>query len=440
MNMDINAKNLRAVTSPNTDRKPRNRSNRLGAIRNFVKSTWSNSICLSRSVRIFLLDMALVEGTEKNSGQPVKTLYVGATKPPVFGLGRFYSKSEAIEKYANFQFVMDSIYSDYAIIAQTKNVNGLIINRWLRKYEGQADMVFINAELLFAQKLDRFQYLALPPWVPQKLILADQWEDVLKSFPKNTRKKLRRVLKHEYQFYTAHTDNQFNYFYHAMYVPYTHTRFGNAAVIYPQDHIKRILQQGEILFLFRNDRVLLGSLIKYEHDRLLSICVAAADDLQPAMFKGAMEAMYYFCIMSAFEKGCRVVDFLGSRPLLDDGAFRYKRKWGTYIDKFYRPVADIYFKTLRLNTGVKSFLAYNPFIIKTSKGFRGRVLLNTPANDKDIKSCAKHYQTRGLNGIDIFCTAGIQYCADKYLDNNVPEIKVHDISKSPHPERDFCKP
>jgi len=437
--MDIDASNLRAATSPYNDHKPCNQTTWVETIRNFVKSTWSNIICLSRSARIFLFNVALIEGTEKHSGQPVKTLYVGETKLPAFRLGKCYSKSEAVEKYANFQFVMDSIYSDYTIIAQEKNVNGLNINRVLSRYEGQADMIFINAELLFTQRLDRSQYLAIPPWVPQKLILADQWEDVIKSFPKNTRKKLRRILKNEYQFYTAHTDNQFNYFYHAMYVPYTQTRFGNAAVIYPQDHIKQILRQGEILFLFRNDRVLLGSLIKYEHDRLLSICVAAADDLQPAMFKGAMEAMYYFCILSAFEKGCRVVDFLGSRPLLDHGAFRYKRKWGTYIDKFYRPVADIYFKTLHLNTGVKSFLAYNPFIMKTSKGFRGRILLNAPVSNRDIKSCAKRYQTKGLNGIDIFCTSGIQNGADKYLDANAPEINVYDISNSPHPEHDFCK-
>ena len=159
-------------------------------------------------MRIFLFDIALVEGTEKQSGQSVKTLYVGATKPPTFGLGRFYLKSEAIEKYANFQFVMDSIYSDYAIIVQTKIVNGFNISRELRKYEGQADLIFIDAELLFTQKLYRFQYLALPPWVPQKLILADRWENVNKSFPKKFRKELKRILKQGYQFCSAHTEKR----------------------------------------------------------------------------------------------------------------------------------------------------------------------------------------------------------------------------------------
>jgi hypothetical protein len=390
-------------------------------------------------VRIFLFDLALVEGIEKHSGHPVVTLYVGETKPPTFRLGKFYSKSEAAEKYANFRFIMESIYFQYTIIGQIENVNGLNINRVLSKYEKQADVVFIDTEFLFAKKLNRSHYLTIPPWVPQKILLADRWDDVIKSIPKSLRKKLNRILNQGYQFFTAHTENQFNYFYHAMYVPYTQARFGDAAVIYSQDHIKKLLQQGEILFLLRNDRVLLGSLNKYEEDRLLLIIAAAVDNLQPKMFKGAAEAMDYFSILSAFEKGCRVVDFLGSRPLLDDGAFRYKRKCGTYIDKFYRSVPDIYFKTLHLNAGVKSYLAHNPFIIKTLKGFRGHILLNAPASSNDIESCANRYETKGLNGIDIYCIAGIQNDAKKFLASNTQEINLYDISNSPHPERDFCK-
>ena len=233
-------------------------------------------------------------------------------------------------------------------------------------------------------------------------------------------------------------ESHFNYFYHMMYVPYTQKRFGKGAVVRSQDYMKKILQKGEILFLFRNDQLLLGSLIKYENDRFLSICAAATEDIPPALFKGASEAMDYFSILTAFEKGCRVVDFLGSRPLLEDGAFRYKRKWGTYIDSFYRPMDDIYFKTACMNTGVKSYLAYNPFIIKHQKVSEVEYSLNTPVGDKDINSCAKRYQTNGLTGIDIFCTAGIQKDAHKYLDNIVPDIQVHDISNSPHPANDFC--
>ena len=437
MNIKIDANHLRTAISPYTHRKPDNQKARVKDIRHSFRSTWSNIKCLSRSVRIFLFDMVLVEGKEKHSGRPVKTLFVGETKKPAFGPGKFYLKSEAAEKYANFQFIINNIYSDYSIIAQ-KNVNGLSINRWLRKHETQADMVFIDAELFFARRLDRFQYLAIPQWVPLKLILADQWEDVIKSFRKNLRKKLKNVLKQGYQFCVAHTDNHFNYFYHAMYVPYTQTRFGKAAVIYPQDYLKKILKQGELLFLIQNDRILLGSLNKYDNDSLLVLFRIGAEDLQPEMFKGASEIMDYVCIISAFEKGFRLIDWMGNRPLMNDGGFRYKRKWGTFIDKFYRPLADIYFKILNLNAGVRSFLAHNPFIIKTPNGFRGRILLNAPAGDKEIKDCAKWYKTNGLEGIDIFCTTGIRDDIHRYVDDYAHDIKVYDISNSPYPERDLC--
>ena len=178
----------------------------------------------------------------------------------------------------------------------------------------------------------------LSQWVPLKLNIPDSWEDVIKSFPKNLQKKLNRILKQGYQYYIANTDNIFQYFYYAMYVPYTQARFGDAAILYSPGKFKKILQQGEILLLFRDNRVVLGTLNKYENERLLSICAASADNIQPEMFKGAAEAMDFFSILSAFEKGCNIVDFLGSRPLLDNGAFRYKRKWGAHLDKLYGPV------------------------------------------------------------------------------------------------------
>ncbi len=212
MNLDINASKLRDIISPETDRKPRNQKSRKKILRRSVKNIWRYIKCLTRSVRIFLFDMVLVEGTEKHSGLSVKTLYVGEIKVPVVKFGKFYLKSETDEKYENFKFVMDSIYSDYTIIWQKENINGLSISHELKKCEAQADMVFIDAELLFVRMLERERYLAVPLWVPLKLNIPDRWEDVVESFPKRLRKELKRILKHDYQFSVATTDNHFQIF------------------------------------------------------------------------------------------------------------------------------------------------------------------------------------------------------------------------------------
>lgn len=439
MNMNIDAAMLNRSTSPRNDLKPFKQNTSADKIRHNFFCTLDNLKSFTRSFRIFLFDSVLVEGIEKHSGHLVRTLYVGATEPPAPGLGKLYSKTEAVEKFANFMDIMSTIYSNYEIILREKNINGFKIIRRLKKYEKKADMVFIDMELLFVLGLRRSSYLAIPQWVTLKLRIADSWKDVLSSFPKPLTKKIKRILKHEYSYCTGNTKNMFEYFYHKMYVPYTKKRFGDAAVIYDENKLKNILNKSDILFLFRNNRLVLGSLITYHHDSAFSICCVGADYLQPDMFKGASEAIDYFSILCAFEKGCQAYDFMGSRPLLADGAFRYKRKWGTIVDKFYRIEANIFFKPVLMTAGVKAFIARNPFITESPNGLRGRILLDVPASAMDIKNCVRDYETKGLNGMDIFCIAGVQNGAGQALFKHIPQVKVYDISNSSNPELDFCK-
>ncbi len=82
-----------------------------------------------------------------------------------------------------------------------------------------------------------------------------------------------------------------------------------------------------------------------------------------------------------------------------------------------------------------SFLS-NPFIIKTPEGFRGRVLLATPASHKDMQ-IVRRYQTRGINGIDIFCALGINNDVKNVNDQYYPN-KIYDISNLTHPLDEFC--
>ncbi len=434
MNIDMTIPGKASSPDRNTHQAPPS-----GDLRRSLINTWRNIKFLSRPLRIFLFDVVLIEGKEKYSGRRIKTLYIGETKPFSNKWGKLYTKFEAMLKVSTFQFIMDSIYSEYTKVSRAKNISGLDIHRVSQKYESQADMVFIDTESLFALPLKRSHYIVIPQLVSPRLKLADRWEAVLDSFSHKLNKKISRVLKYGYQFSPARSLHQFNYFYHSMYVPYTRKRFGKTATILSYDELKRFFDQGELFFLMRNDQVLLGTLKSFEQGCMLNICKAATGNSQPGMFKGASEAMDYYSILSAFEKGYRVVDFLWSRPFLNDGGLRYKLKWGAGIDKAHWPMTDIYFKPLRLNVGVKSFLAGNPFITKNREDFRGRVLLNTEASEMDIRNCLKYYQAKGLKGIDIFCAEGIRDGIGKKWEDRASGINIYDISASSHPHLDFCR-
>jgi len=441
MNIEFDPNEIRSATVPSCEKRPcfTQPSYDLNAFRDVAKTIYSHTACLSRSVRVFWADIIIVSGIEKYSGERIKTLYVGEAVIPNATLGKFYSKSEAIEKYSNYQFVMHSIYSEFTIIKQEKNINLIWLNKILKKYEQDVNIIFTDIELFFSLFLNKKQYISVPLWIPQTLLLENTWEKVIKGFSKNLRKELKRVLKRNYQFVVSQDEMLFEKFYNEMYLPYVKQRFGTLSV--PNSHrsiMRDVKGKSDVLFLLQDNQVILGVLQKYNKDKMISVCSATADNLTPDMIKGAFTAMDYFSIMNAFEKGCRVVDFMGSRPLLKDGPFMYKRKWGTSIGKFHLPINDLYLKVCNFSAGVRSFFSNNPIITNNGDKYIGKVLLTEPATQPTIKHCTKNYTTTGLNHIEIFCTAGMNIEAKEYADLNASKIKLYDITNSPHPGYEFC--
>lgn len=442
MKIDIAAGKIRTATVPSVQvRPPCDSCSNKGSFRDSLKRIRLHLESLSRPLRIFKINESIITGKEKYSGAAIKVLYLGETEDsPFLQLGKIYSRGEAAGKYLNYQFVLDSIYSDYEIVTQKKNVSALNIQKRILRRGKEVDLIIADVESCFFPDIKAAPYLVLPKWIWQKLTLAESWDAIMRNFSKNLRKELRRILKRGYQYVVSGSESHFRQFYYEMYLPYTERRFGKLAT----PNKSREMQQGftgdrEIQFLLQNEQVVVGVLQKYTRDQMISVMSAAADHFTPDMIKGAFTAMDYFGIMTAFEKGCRSIDFMGSRPFLKDGPFRYKRKWGAAIVECPFPVNDFHFKICNFNSGVRNFFSNNPIITKRGDQYVGKVLLTQQATRDNIEYCLKNYTTCGLSHIEIFCLAGIDDEARETAHVNASRIKLYDIHNSCYPELDFCK-
>ena len=396
------------------------------------------AICLSRSIRIFFVDVSVIVGKEKVSGETIRTLYIGEPEKPRRSFGKFYSDSEAVEKHDNYLSLMESIYSNYQVVIQKKNVGSFQVNRWIRKFENQVDLIFIDVELLFSHLIDKSKYISLPQWVPQKLSIPDTWDAVLLKFRKSLRKKLRRVLRKEFRYIISNSEQHFHQFYSQMYVPYTNRRFGNLSVVYSHKTLmKQFYSGGHILFLLMEDKVILGQLLRQIRDRMAAIAWGASSNMNPSEMSGAFDVLTYYCILDAFERGCKQFDLLGSRPFLEDGIFQFKRKWGTFIDTFYEPLSNIYLKICNFGAGTTSYILNNPLITKRGDKFIGRILLTEKASSENVDRLIREYSTEGLHRIDVYCLKGIHKEINEYIIENGLHIKMYDLSNSKSPEQDF---
>jgi len=382
----------------------------------FLEYVWE----LSGSLRLYEVDVVTVVGTEKHTNQRITTFYMG--------------------HYDNFDFILDLIYSKFDVIDKYKGINSIYTKKWITRYENCVDLLFVDVELLFCQILPRNKFLEIPQWVRQKFDIPMSWQEVLNKFRKNTKKTdLRKVRKYNFTIRLTDSEEDFRDFYHRIYVPYLTKRFENAVIIEPEWKVMRQCKKGQLLQIIRENEVVACALLHNLAGRMAYVWAGVPDHVTGDMFNGAFSALYYFTTLLGYEHGCDEIDFLGSRPLLNDGLFRYKRKWGTYVEDSPVPRGDILLKPLTFSAPIRSFFANNYFITREGKDLVGNILLEQKAvKQKDLEDIIDYYYINGLKHIKIFSCNGFNADAKSYARSKAPEIKLLDISESTNPEDAFC--
>jgi hypothetical protein len=163
-------------------------------------------------------------------------------------------------------------------------------------------------------------------------------------------------------------------------------------------------------------------------------------EVRGELLKGAFSALYYFTLLVGYESGCREIDFLGTRPLLQDGLFRYKRKWGTRVEDSPVPRGDILLQPLRFDEAVRGFLASNPLVVRAGKSLVGKVLLEGgPVTRERLAGAVERLHTPGLSELRIFSRDGFDPEAREWSADPSRGVSVKDLRLSSRPADDYCR-
>jgi len=83
----------------------------------------------------------------------------------------------------------------------------------------------------------------------------------------------------------------------------------------------------------------------------------------------AMQALYYFSMEYAFEKGLKSINFMGTRALPTNGLFQFKRKWGAGVtDEF--SIDSYLFQPANNNPRAAEFCERFPFITRNNEALQ----------------------------------------------------------------------
>jgi len=373
----------------------------------YMEHAWE----LSASIRRLHADVLVMRGEEKHSNHSLSSLYVG--------------------HYDNFAFMNNLLYKNFVVDERPTKVPVVSVGKSLERYRDKVDLFILDLEFLFCNWYRNADFLSVPQWVRQKFIIPNTWNGVLEKFRKNTKKTdLRKIRKYKFSYRLSRNERDFNVFYESLYVPYLRRRFGDEVIIEPKWKVLRQCRKGELMQIVRSGEVVCAGLLHKSGDRLAYVWVGVPGDIDEDMFQGAFSALYYFSILYGYNSGCREIDFLGSRPLLNDGVFRYKRKWGTFVERSPIPRGDILLNPIRLTEGVKSFFAHNYLVSRNGDAMCANVFYVKEELDGDVLAgFVSEHGTPGIEEMRVYCFKGFTHEAGSWAGAQKPRIRLIDVSR-----------
>jgi hypothetical protein len=232
--------------------------------------------------------------------------------------------------------------------------------------------------------------------------ISGDWEQVVKSFRHTARNNdLRLIRRNDYRFETTNEPQLIERFYDDMYVPFINSRHEADTVVAPKRHIMKRAKQGKLLRILRREEVVAAGVVYPKNGILYFLWMGLPSTLVVKPPEGAISALYYFGIRYAFDKGYESVDFTGTRPFLNDGAFRFKRKWRPLVKDTFSPNC-ILVKPKNNSENAAAFSEHFPLVARRGDGLEAMFLYRNESVDADIlHKLTKQYGCDGLDRMTV---------------------------------------
>jgi hypothetical protein len=143
----------------------------------------------------------------------------------------------------------------------------------------------------------------------------------------------RKIRQYQYSFRITKDEEAAGKFYHEFYAPYVSSKYKDIASLRSIGEIQAAVRSGFLLQVFDQDQWVSGLVCDIKGKTVRAVAAGLMPDYQYHLKRGAASACEYFLFKWAQDNSIHTIDFLRSRPNLQDGVYEFKRKWGAYSEK-----------------------------------------------------------------------------------------------------------
>ena len=279
----------------------------------------------------------------------------------------------------------------------------------LKSMRSSADLTVVHIDRLSARLAFGKEYLAVPEWIGWVLEVPEDISELSRGNP-SLKSDLRAISLNNFTSDITYSDSDFDFFYSRMYVPSVLKRHGGQGRMENYYKLRRCFRNGGLLRVRQNGKHVAGGVFQPMGKTLRFLILGTLDGDWEIVKEGGVAALYLFIINHAKGFSFRCLDFGGSRPSLNDGLLRYKRKWGMKIIENKYVYHDFLVYWNRLSDPVFSFLSNSPLIFRDKNGLSviKTVDSDEPITQAELEKINRAIATPGLSRIYLAAAKGWQ--------------------------------
>jgi hypothetical protein len=225
----------------------------------------------------------------------------------------------------------------------------------------------------------------------------------LAEYSRDVETDLKRIRRNRLDYRVTTDPAEFDRFYRTMYIPYITRTFGDHAFLMQYEELQAALLNCELLLITQDGQDIAGSIIIYEHGRPRAWSIGVKDGDSRWVKAGGLSAIQYLRARYLRSRGFVQLHQGASRPFLNDGALRFKRKLGmALVDRAPNWFA---FLVRRDSVGAREFFCHNPVVYERNGKLNGALFRDSSSlpTEAEVKGLFREYYMLGLAELTLFC-------------------------------------
>ena len=199
-----------------------------------------------------------------------------------------------------------------------------------------AQMVAIVLSPFHRQKFHSAFIIEIPYLIRQVMSLQEPLDLlVTTSKYRGVRKYLKRIRSKGIELRFSKKQEDFDLFYHRMYLPYTADRHGEMAWIKEYDDLWNFFSKGGLIMFYRGSEPVAGSLVMTRGNVGFGIVGGVLDGNRELLQAGIFTMIMWESGRWAQNQGMEYFDLGTSNPLRSDGVFRFKNTFRPRVERYY---------------------------------------------------------------------------------------------------------